>query len=455
MPDSSSSGTILDETLPARVSQVCRDQAGAAVDSSPAPRRWEWAILGAVAAFVAYFSMCALRRPFMVLEFQGQTLGGSSIELKTALIISQILGYGLSKYVGISACSQIARRQMCEMLAALILFAELALVLFAVLPKSGMLLAMFLNGLPLGMVWGLMVRYLEGRQLSDMMLAILACSFILGSGVVKDVGRWWLQAGWFAETWMPAVTGLCFLPPFFIAILILHRLPVPDGADVAQRHDRVPMSAADRWAFLRTHVWTLVPLLLFYFALTAFRDFRDLYAVEIIGELGYGQLPAILTQIELPVAIIVTLTLGLLTIIRRNAIALWAIYATMLAGMLIIGGGTIGIQAGWIDGKTWMILMGLGAYFAYVPYNAVLFERFMAATKTTGTAVFGIYLADALGYSGSIGLQLLKDLLFSGQSRLLFFEGFSLVMAIAGSGCLLWSAWHLRKTLPKASNTAR
>ena len=413
------------------------------------------AIIGALAAFVAYFSMCAFRRPFMVLEFPGLKLGSSPVELKTALIISQILGYGLSKYLGISACSQVARRHMWLMLVLLIGTAQVALMLFAVVPRNWMLAAMFLNGLPLGMIWGLMVRYLEGRQMSDVMLAVLSCSFILGSGVVKDVGRWWLAQELVSELWMPAVTGLCFLSPFLIAVFFLHRLPVPDEVDVSLRHDRVPMSSADRWAFLRDYCWTLIPLLVFYLLLTAFRDFRDLYAVEIVGGLGYGAVPAILTKIELPIAILVTVVLSLLSMIRTNRLALWMIYGVMLSGMLTIALGTVLFRMHAINGMTWMILMGLGAYLAYVPYNAVLFERFMASTQATGTAVFGIYLADALGYTGSIALQLLKDVLFATESRLAFFQSCSVAMAIIGSACLLLSAQQLRHDLHTQSTKRR
>ena len=44
-------------------------------------------------------------------------------------------------------------------------------------------------------IWGLVVRYLEGRRASDLLLGALSCSFIVASGIVKDVGRWLMQAG--------------------------------------------------------------------------------------------------------------------------------------------------------------------------------------------------------------------------------------------------------------------
>ena len=48
------------------------------------------------------------------------------------------------------------------------------------------------------------------------------------------------------------------------------------------------------------------------------------------------------------------------------------------------------------NGSECMILIGLGAYLAYVPYGSVLFDRIIAHTKFIRTAVFAIYVADAM-----------------------------------------------------------
>ncbi len=44
------------------------------------------------------------------------------------------------------------------------------------------------------------------------------------------------------------------------------------------------------------------------------------------------------------------------------------------------------------------------------PFNAMLFDRLVAATRTVGTAGFLIYVADASGYAGSVVLTLLRNL---------------------------------------------
>ncbi|MFX7854064.1 DUF5690 family protein, partial [Acinetobacter baumannii] len=77
------------------------------------------------------------------------------------------------------------------------------MMLFAVLPAPWNVAAMFLNGLPLGLIWGLVFSYVEGRRTSEVIGAILCASFILSSGVVKSAGAWLLSLG-VSVWWMPA-----------------------------------------------------------------------------------------------------------------------------------------------------------------------------------------------------------------------------------------------------------
>ena len=57
-----------------------------------------------------------------------------------------------------------------------------------------------------------------------------------------------------------------------------------------------------------------------------------------------------------------------------------------------------------------MILSGLGLYLGYTPFNAMMFDRLVAATRRAGTAGFLIYVADASGYGGSVLLTLLRNM---------------------------------------------
>ncbi|MEL6349705.1 MAG: DUF5690 family protein, partial [Myxococcota bacterium] len=340
-----------------------------------------------VAAFSTYFCMYAFRKPFAAAEFEGLSFFGLAVDLKTAFVISQILGYTLSKFMGIRILSALSPTRRAGALIGLILAAEAALLLLGALPPSWGVVALFLNGVPLGMVWGLVVSYLEGRRSSELLLAGLSCSFIVASGVVKDIGRWLIQSVGVAELWMPAATGAMFLLPFIVSVWLLQQLPDPTAEDVALRSKRAPMSAGERRAFVRRFAGGLGMLVAVYFFLTAFRDFRDNYGADLFRELGYGETPAIFSLTELPVAFGVMIAMAALNLVQDNRRGLMATFAVMIAGVAMVGGATAALDLGVLSGVPWMILIGLGSYLAYVPFNALLFDRMIAYTRARGTAL--------------------------------------------------------------------
>ena len=393
-----------------------------------------FALFVILASFSTYFCMYAFRKPFSAAGYDGLVFLDTTIDLKTALVISQIIGYVLSKVIGIKICSEVTRGRRALALVTLIGIAQLSLLLFAVLPNDLKVLAIFFNGLPLGMVWGMVVWYLEGRRTSEMLLAGLSCSFIIASGVVKDVGRWVMTSMQVDQFWMPFVTGLCFLPPFLLAVWLLNQLPDPSAEDIAARVERTTMNRGQRWQFIRQFLPAMLLLVITYFFLTAYRDYRDNFGVEIFEALGYGaDQSLVFTRSEIWVAVGVLGTLAALNVIRDNRRGLIGAFGIMVSGVALLGGATLMLDAGRIDGMTWMILTGIGAYLAYVPYGSVLFDRLIASTRATGTAVFAIYVADAIGYGGAITVLLTKDLLATDVSRLDFFRGLTYFMALLGT----------------------
>jgi hypothetical protein len=421
-----------------------------------------------VVAFAAYFCMYAFRKPFAAARFEGVSFFGTDVELKTALVISQIIGYALSKFIGIKICSEASGSRRAWLLVGLVLWAQAALLIFAVVPPSWRIVPIFLNGLPLGMVWGLVVSYLEGRRTSELLLAGLSCSYIVSSGMVKDFARalmeggvaaWWNSvpiigttlAAWtgkVSEDWMPAMTGFYFLPIFVACVWLLNQIPPPNHGDVQERVERKPMGRAERLAFVRQFALGIVLLCTAYFFLTAYRDFRDNYQVELFDELGYSyaENKTIISRAETIVMFGVLAALALLNVIRENRRGLIASFSIMTGGVLLMGVSTVLLETGVMSGFWWMTLIGLGSYLAYVPYGSLLFDRLLASTGVAGTAVFAIYLADAIGYTGSVGIQLFKDLAQSDVSRLGFLKNFTYFMAALGALCLIWScAYFLRK----------
>ena len=366
-------------------------------------------VAGGLAAFGAYFAMYAFRKPFAAGTYEDMGLLPFGFDYKTGLLIAQVIGYALSKLIGIRVIAEFGRRGRATAILCLIGASWLALVLFALLPKGWGPLCLLLNGLPLGMIWGLVFSYVEGRRCSELLGAMLCASFIVSSGAVKSAAVWMMQQG-VSEHWMPVATGAVFVPVLLFSLWILENLPPPDARDETERVVRLPMRRGDRAAFLRKHGLTMTVLVMGYVLLTALRDFRDNFAVELWTAMGVSNVASIFSRSELPVAVIALAGLGALMLVRNNRHALLAIHGVIIFGALLLGASTLAFQAHLLDPLSWMILTGAGLYLGYTPFNAMLFDRMIAALGNAGNAGFLIYIADSSGYLGSIALLLYRSI---------------------------------------------
>ena len=403
-----------------------------------------------LAGFCAYFSMYAFRKPFTAATFEAVPGWTFTLDYKIALVLAQVAGYALSKLIGIKVVSELSPAKRGGAILLLIGASWLALVAFAVIPAPWNVTALFFNGLPLGMIWGLVFGYMEGRRVSEALGAILCASFILSSGVVKSVGAWLMTSAHVDRFWMPAAAGALFLPLLLISVWTLGQLPPPNAADEAQRVKRAPMSAAERAAFLAVY-WPGVTLLTAsYILLTAFRDFRDNFAAEIWSALGYSHESGVFTQSELPVAAIALAALAAVMAVRDNLRALMVIHGIIVVGFLLMGACAWAFEAHLISPLAFMIAAGAGLYMAYTPFNAMLFDRLVAFSGRVATAGFLIYVADASGYLGSAALLVWRNFGSATMDWLRFF----ILSAYATSavGAVLSTAaaiYFLRRGQPK------
>jgi hypothetical protein len=399
--------------------------------------------------------MYGFRKPVDALTFPGQLHPGTGVELKTACVIGQIVGYLISKFIGARVCAETPRAWRAVVLVAAVLGAELALVLFAVAPAGLKPLALFLNGLPLGIVWGLVVRYLEGRRASDLLLVALGGSFVIAGATAKDVGLWLLGPGGILPDWVPALAGAMFLLPYVVAVLVLDRLPPPTPADVADRSLRADLDRIGRQAFLRRLGWTFPLLLAAYVLLTAYRDYRDHYGRELFIALGHLGDPGQFLRADRWAFVGALAALAGLALVRDHRRAVAAVLGLVLAGFALVGLATVGFRLGRLDGPHWMAWIGVGLYVAYVPFGVVLFERMVAALRFPGTSVFAVQLADGVGYSGSVLLQVYRDLAHPDLSRLDFFVPMSYAVAGGGLGLTVAAGIGLERLTRRTSSADR
>jgi len=402
-----------------------------------------------VAAFGTYFCMYAFRKPFTAGTYTGQTLWG--IDAKTVLVASQLLGYTLSKFIGIKVVSEMPPARRAATILGLVAVAEAALLAFALAPQELGFLCLFVNGLPLGMVFGLVLSFLEGRRLTEALTAGLCASFIVASGVVKSVGRTLIETYDVAETWMPFLTGLVFAVPLVISVSLLRHIPPPTPGDVAARTARAPMNGAQRLEFFRRHAPGLIGLLLAYTLLTVMRTLRDDFAVEIWDELGEGGEPAIFAKSETLIMLGVVLVNGAAIRLRDHRVAFLSTLGLVGGGFTLVLVALAGQTQGWLSPFAFMVLSGFGMYVPYVAFHTTLFERLLAAMRDPANLGFLMYLADSAGYLGVVGVLVGKGQVSGELEFLPLYKTISLVVAVASIVITIWLTAHFRQRLPRTA----
>lgn len=401
-----------------------------------------------LAAFLCYTGMYAVRKSFLAGQYSGEEFAG--MHFKTILVISQVIGYMLSKFIGIKVISELDNRRRSWYLIGMVGFGLLMLLAFAVAPPNLKPIALFFNGLPLGMVFGIVFSYLEGRRNTELLAAALSATFIFSTGFVKTTGVWLLQNMNVSEFMMPFLTGLLFFPVFILAVWMLNRSKPPGEQDINHRTERVPMDGKQRASFLKKHGLAFGALVLVYILLTIVRDFRDNFIVEFWAELGYAGQPELITLTEIPVAVVVLLIAAAGVLIHSNRRAFNSgIYATICCSALILI-TTFLFSRQSLSPVLWMIGTGIGVYLPYILFHCLLFERLIALLRFKGNVGFLFYVADALGYSGSVAVMLFKELGGFETTWVNFFINLNIYAALAIAGISVLVLWVItRKRIPE------
>ncbi|WP_113922968.1 DUF5690 family protein [Cognataquiflexum aquatile] len=401
-------------------------------------------LFAAVMAFLTYSSMYAFRKPFASATFEGELFMG--MDLKVWLILAQTFGYMASKFYGIKMISELKPERRAVLILTLIGISWMGLLGFAVLPEPFNILCFLVNGFPLGLIWGLVFNYLEGRKFTEMMGSILAVSFVFSSGLVKTIGKYLMDEWHVSELWMPFWTGGIFMPLLVISVILLNQTPPPNHEDVALRSVRTPMSKKERVDFFNAFKPGIIILVLVYVVLTALRDIRDNFAVEIWETMGINVNHVLLTQTEIPITLILLVMMALLVLVKNNQKALFLYHWIIISGLVLAVGATILLQMGVIPPFLWVVLTGTGIYMGYIPFNCLLFDRLIASFKSAGNVGFLMYLADSFGYLGSVGIVTIKQFgILQDMSWHLFYTQGILVMLSIGTGMMLFTLWYFKR----------
>lgn len=400
-------------------------------------------LYASLTAFCLYTCVYAFRKTFTAATFDGLVYWG--ISYKVWLITFQVIGYGVAKFAGIKIISELQANARASGILLMSTIAALSWFFFAIVPPPYNLIFLFANGFPLGMVWGMVFGYMEGRRMTEVLGAALSVSFIFSGGLCRTVGAILMRDWGVSEFWMPFAAASVFALPLLIFLWLVDKIPPPSALDEELRTKRQPMDKADRKKFLKTFLPGIVLFVLVYMLLTAFRDFRENFSSDVWRSLGYGNSPAIFTKTETPVSLAVLFIMGSIMLIRNNKHALMVNHLIIMAGMILIGVSTILFEKRTIDAPLWMVMIGTGLYMGYVPFNSIFFDRLIAAFRYVGTVGFIMYVADAFGYVGSVGVLFFKEFTAPEMSYIDLFISGGYMLSIAGSLLILASMWYFHK----------
>lgn len=393
-------------------------------------------------SFCLYLCIFSIRKTFGVATYEGLSYWG--IDYKVLMITFQVIGYLISKFIGIKVVSEMQSTYRTQGILLMVSVATVSWLFFGLTPAPYNLVFLFFNGLPLGMVWSLVFGYLEGRKSTEVLGASLSVSFIFAGGFGKTIGGLVMRDWGVSETWMPFVSAVLFFVPMLLFLWLIDKLPPPTPEDEALRTKRQPMSGKERMDFVRNFGLGLVLLIVSYALLTAYREFRDNFSKEIWVSLGYGNKPEIFTQTESVVSIIVLVSIAVLMVIKDNRKALMINHLMVIFGMILTGISTYAFQMQLISGPVWMTLVGMGLYFGYIQFNSIFFDRLLAAFRYAGTVAFLINLADSCGYVGSVGVLFYKNFGHAELSWLDFFMSAGYVLSILGTVFMTISLFYFR-----------
>ncbi|WP_185288334.1 DUF5690 family protein [Chryseobacterium lactis] len=382
----------------------------------------------AFAAFGVYFCMYGFRKPFTVASFEGLSYFG--VDYKILIIIAQAIGYFVSKFIGIKFISELKPKKRITYLFTFIAIAELALLGFAVVPAPYNILFMFINGIPLGMIWGIVFSYIEGRKTTEIIGLFLCSSFVVSSGFTKSVGKFLMDTFPISEFWMPFSAGLVFIVPLIFFGILLERIPKPTEEDILLKNKRQPLNGTERKALIQEFFIPIVCIIFLYVCLTVLRDFRDNFNREIWDGLHFTFDSSIFTLTEIPIAVMVLVILSFMVKVKNNKKAFAYYHYILFAGIITVGLSTYLFQQDLLSPFLWMTVSGFGMYICYIPFNGIYFDRMIAAFEIRGNVGFLIYIVDSFGYLGSVLILLYKNFGSAQTSWLTFYIELNYIITV-------------------------
>lgn len=380
------------------------------------------------AALLSYSLVYALRKPYTAASFEGLTFLGS--DYKVAVTTIQILGYVIAKFFGIKIISELKKEKRFRFFVSSAILAEAALIGFGILNPPYNVIAMFVNGLSLGCMWGVIFSFIEGRKVTDILASLLGVSMVFSSGVAKSFGLFAMNEMQIDQFWMPAVIGGFALPLLVLMGYMLKKLPQPTAEDIALRNERVILDGKERKKLFMKYAPILSLLFIGNFMLLVLRDIKEDFLVNILDM--SNQSSWLFARIDTIVTLVILGIFALFAFFRNNIKALLWLMTLVIAGCLTMTYVSFFYETLNLPPITWLFIQSLSLYIAYLTFQTIFFDRFIACFRIKGNVGFFIAMIDFIGYLGTVTLLSTKEFL---NIELEWFALFNHISCAVGAIC--------------------
>lgn len=377
------------------------------------------------AVLLSYSLVYALRKPYTAASFTDFDLFG--IDYKIAVTTIQILGYLIAKFVGIKLISELKRERRFKFFISSVVVAQASLIAFGMIEAPYNAFAMFLNGLSLGCMWGVIFSFIEGRRVTDILASLLGISIVFSSGLAKSVGLYVMNEVHVDQFWMPALIGAVALPLLLFLGWALKKLPHPNETDIAHKTERVAINGQQRKDIFRNYMPILLMLFAANFMLLVLRDIKEDFLVNIIDM--SNQSSWLFAQVDSIVTLIILGLFGLMIFVKSNIKALMILLSLVTLSTLAMSYVSLNHQTLDLNPIVWLFTQSLSLYIAYLTFQTIFFDRFIACFKFKGNVGYFIAMIDFIGYTGTV-LVLFSKELFQIQTN--WFELYNVMSAFVG-----------------------
>ena len=356
---------------------------------------------------LSYSLVYALRKPYTAASFEGLTLFGT--DYKVAVTTIQILGYVIAKFFGIKLISELKRENRFRFFVTSAIMAEVALIGFGVLSAPYNAAAMFFNGLSLGCMWGVIFSFIEGRKVTDMLASLLGVSMVFSSGIAKSFGLFAMNELNIDQFWMPAVIGGVALPLLVLMGYLLKRLPSPTQEDIELRNERVVLDSEGRKRLFLSFAPILTLLFIGNFMLLVLRDIKEDFLVLILDM--SNQSSWLFAQVDTIVTLAILALFSAFVFFRSNIKTLMCLMGIVILSCITMAYVSFNYKALDLQPVVWLFIESLCLYIAYLTFQTIFFDRFIACFRIKGNVGFFIAIIDFIGYMGTVTLLSTKEFL--------------------------------------------